>query len=614
MAKIGSLPEYSRLWKRNLILIWRAVPKLTAVWGALLVVQGMLPVAIVFLTKNTIDGFVFAKNHFGDASSLNSAVIFFVLTGLALLLTEIFRYLSDWVRAAQAEHFSDHLKHQMHLKSAEVDVEVYDSPEYHDLLEQARGESQSKPLSLLENFGSIIQNSITLVSFAAILISYGWEISLLLLAGTLPGLYITLRYNRVFHSWWASTASDRRWLLYFDGMLTHGDAAAEMRLFDLGQTFRDKFQRLRSTLRSEKLSQLRRQSLGKITGNTLTLATAGLAIMWIAFGVYKNTATLGDLAVFYQVFSRGQSILGNLFGAIGQTIGNTLYLRNLFTFLDLPSKIVSPARPAPFPEAIKYGIEFKGVTFAYPGEERKVMSNFDLFIPAGKKAAIVGINGAGKSTLIKLICRFYDPQEGSIEIDKIDIREFDVAELRRNISVLLQFPMRFQESSTENISFGDTNADSSAENVQNAAKRAGAHDFISKLPGGYDALLGKWFVNGCELSGGEWQKVALARAYFRQAQIIVLDEPTSFMDSWGEAEWFDRFEGLATARTGLIITHRFTIAMRADIIHVMDAGTIVESGSHRELLETDGYYAESWKAQMQTARDREVATERSHVV
>ncbi len=608
------MPEYGRLWKRNWVLIWRAVPKLTFFWGVLTVAQGLLPVAIVYLTKMTIDGFVFAKNHYGDASSLNTAVLFFILTGVALLLAEVFRYLSDWVRAAQAEHFSDHLKQLMHLKSAEVDVEVYDSPEYHDLLEQARGESQSKPLSLLENFGSIIQNSITLISFAAILISYGWEISLLLLAGTVPGLYITLKYNRVFHSWWVSTASDRRWLLYFDGMLTHGDAAAEMRLFDLGRTFRDKFQKLRSTLRGEKLIQLRRQSSGKIVGNTLTLATAGLAISWIAFGVYNNTATLGDLAVFYQVFSRGQSILGSLFGAVGQTIGNTLYLKNLFTFLDLPSKVVSPASPVPFPDRIEYGIEFKGVSFSYPGEDRTVIRDFDLFIPAGKKAAIVGINGAGKSTLIKLICRFYDPREGSIEIDRVDIRNFDLTELRRNISVLFQFPMRFQESSAENIAFGDTSADPSLENIEIAAKRAGAHEFISKLPGGYAALLGKWFVNGCELSGGEWQKVALARAYFRQAQIFVLDEPTSFMDSWGEAEWFDRFEGLSADRTGLIITHRFTIAMRADIIHVMEAGRIVESGSHRHLLETDGYYAESWKAQMQTARDREIDNEQPQFV
>lgn len=579
-------------------------------WGVLIVIQGLFPVLIVYLTKLTIDSFILAKNNFGDAASLRTAVVFFVLTGLALLLAEFFRYLSEWVRAAKTEHFSDHLKQMMHVKSAAVDVAVYDSPEYHDLLEQARGESQSKPLSLLETSGAIIQNSITLFSFAAILISYGWEVSLLLLAGTVPGLYITLKYNRVFHSWWVSTASDRRWLLYYDGMLTHGDAAAEMRLYDLGQTFQDKFQRLRSALRSEKLVQLRRQSTGKIVGNSLTLATAGLAISWIGLGVYNNTATLGDLAVFYQVFSRGQSILGALFTSVGQTIGNSLYLKNLFTFLDLRSEVTSPTSPVPFPDKIEYGIEFKGVTFSYPGEDRTVIRDFDLFIPAGKKAAIVGINGAGKSTLIKLICRFYDPQEGSIEIDKVDIRNFDLAELRRSVSVLFQFPMRFQESAAENIAFGDTRSDQSLEKIQAAAERAGAHDFISKLPGGYAALLGKWFVNGCELSGGEWQKVALARAYFRRAHVIVLDEPTSFMDSWGEADWFDRFEGLAADRTGLIITHRFTIAMRADIIHVMDDGRIVESGTHKQLLKTDGYYAESWKAQMQTAREREVESER----
>jgi ATP-binding cassette subfamily B protein len=590
------------------------VPKLTSIWGILIVIQGLLPVVIVYLTKLTIDSFVFAKNNHGDAASINQAVFWFILTGVVLLFTETFRYLGDWIRSAQAEHFSDYLKDLMHRKSAEVDVEVYDSSEYHDLLEQARGESQSKPLSLLENFGAVIQNFITLFSFAVILISYGWEISLLLVAGTLPGLTISLKYNRIFHRWWETTASNRRWLMYFDGMLSHGDAAAEMRLFDLSKRFRKKFQTLRQKLRSEKLVQLRQQLSGKLIGNILTLGTAGLAILWIGSGVYNNTATLGDLAVFYQVFSRGQSILGSLFGAIGQTIGNSLYLKNLFLFLDLPSKVVSPPSPTPFPQVIKYGIEFKGVTFSYPGEMKTVIRKFDLFVPAGRKAAIVGINGAGKSTLIKLICRFYDPQEGAIEIDNIDIRRFDVGELRRNISVLFQFPMRFQESSAENISFGDIKTAPKLENIEVAAKSAGAHDFISKLPDGYNALLGKWFVNGCELSGGEWQKVALARAYFRQAQIFVLDEPTSFMDSWGEVEWFDRFRNLSKNRTGLIITHRFTIAMRADIIHVMDDGRVIESGTHKFLVDMDGIYAESWKSQMQTAQEQNETEEDTHVL
>jgi ATP-binding cassette, subfamily B, bacterial len=217
--------------------------------------------------------------------------------------------------------------------------------------------------------------------------------------------------------------------------------------------------------------------------------------------------------------------------------------------------------------------------------------------------AIVGVNGAGKSTLIKLLSRFYDPDTGSIEIDGIDIRKFDLKQLRQNISVLFQFPMQFHETAAESIALGAMREEPTREAVQNASIYAGAHGFISRLPQTYDTLLGKWFVNGCELSGGEWQRVALARAYCRQAPLIILDEPTSFMDSWAEAEWFGNLRDLTANRTGFIITHRFTIAMRADIIHVMDEGKIIESGSHDELVNDSGFYATSWKTQILAASE-----------
>jgi ATP-binding cassette subfamily B protein len=220
----------------------------------------------------------------------------------------------------------------------------------------------------------------------------------------------------------------------------------------------------------------------------------------------------------------------------------------------------------------------------------------------------VGVNGAGKTTLIKLLSRFYDPTKGAIEIDGKDIKSFDPVELRRMMSVLFQFPMQYHATAGENVALGDVQKTASDADILEATRHAGAHDFISKLPSGYESLLGKWFVNGVELSGGEWQRLALARAYFRQAPIVILDEPTSFMDSWSEVDWFDRLRKTTAGHTGIVITHRFTIAMRADMIHVIDDGRILESGTHGELIEKNGFYAKSWESQLRVSEGRRNGT------
>jgi ATP-binding cassette subfamily B protein len=288
------------------------------------------------------------------------------------------------------------------------------------------------------------------------------------------------------------------------------------------------------------------------------------------------------------------SLLGNL----GQIYSNSLFLANLFEFLALKPLVVDPPDPVPAPAALREGIHFQQITFRYPGSERLALRHFELTIPAGRTVAIVGANGAGKSTLIKLLCRFYDPESGHITIDGIDVRDLSIRDLRRLITVLFQMPVSYQATAAENIALGDISAAPRAARIEAAARGAGAHEIIARLPRGYDTLLGKAFADGAELSGGEWQRLALARAFLRQTQIVILDEPTSFMDSWAEAEWLQRFRQLVDGRTAIIITHRFTTAMRADMIHVMQEGQIVESGTHDELLDLDGLYAQSWTAQM----------------
>jgi ATP-binding cassette subfamily B protein len=252
---------------------------------------------------------------------------------------------------------------------------------------------------------------------------------------------------------------------------------------------------------------------------------------------------------------------------------------------------------------LEQGIRFEEITFSYPDGKRPVLHDFNLTIPAGRIVAIVGPNGAGKSTLLKLLCRFYDPVAGRVTVDGIDLRELSVEALRRMITILFQFPVKYHATAAQNIALGDLATEATAVEIEHAARSSGAHDFITRLHRGYETLLGKMFAEGTELSGGQWQRLALARAFRRQAPIIVLDEPTSSMDPWAEADWFDRFRRLVQGRTAIVITHRFTIAMRADMIYVMTEGQIVESGTHQELLTQDGLYAQSWRTQMETSAD-----------
>lgn len=595
--------RFLHMWRRALTIVWSAAPGFTAVWAVFLLVQGALPVAIVYLTKVAIDSVVAANTSGGSYESVAQAALYLVLMGLALLFAEVVKHLNAWVRAAQAESIADTISDLVHIQAARLDIVNYETPEYHDLMERARGESSGKPLELLEGLGASLRDGITVVAFAAILFSYAWWLPALVIFGAVPSLMVAYRLDRNYHRWWKSSSVDRRWASYYDAMLVHSDAAAEVRVFDLSRFFRDSFQKIRKKIRSEKLSHIRTQGVGRIAAGSFALLTAGGAVAWMAYRVLYGLATLGDLGVFYQIFSRGQALVGSLLGNAGTVANNGLYLESLFDFLDLEPKIVSPAKPAPIFDRVSRAIEFRDVRFTYPGASNPALDSFDLELPAERVTALVGANGAGKSTAVKLLLRFYDPDSGQVVIDGTDIREFDPAELRRRISVLFQFPMQYHAPAGESIALGAVDMAYDEDRVKESASSAGADEFISRLPKGYHTLLGKWFVDGAELSGGEWQRLALARAFYRHAPIVLLDEPTSFMDSWSEADWFDRLRRMTQGKTGMVITHRLSIAKRADVIHVIDRGRIVESGNHAELIRSGRAYAESWNEQMRAERD-----------
>ena len=352
-------------------------------------------------------------------------------------------------------------------------------------------------------------------------------------------------------------------------------------------------------MRLERSNLARDQGLAEFSAGFVALLVTGLSMVWMVWRAILGEVTLGDLALFYQAFNQGQSLMRSFLENVGEIYSNSFFLGDLFDFLSLEPRLNDPPQPVPFPQVLQGGIRFEGVTFYYPESDQPAIRDFNLDLTAGQIIAIVGPNGAGKSTLVKLLCRFYDPQAGSISIDRIALPEFSIRDLRQHITMLFQEPVHFNAKVRENIALGDIESNPGMDRVVAAAESSGADVHIHRLKEGYETLLGKWFEGGADLSVGEWQRLSLARAFLRTATIIVLDEPTSSMDPWAEADFLRRIRKLAAGRTCILITHRFSTAAFADMIYVMDQGCIVEFGNHQELLAQSGRYASSWKEQMQ---------------
>jgi ATP-binding cassette subfamily B protein len=587
---------------RTLALVWHVARPWTIGWLILLLLQGLSPAATVYLTKLLVNSLV-AAFKFGPSSQTGRRILILIVSlGAIMLLMEAARSASAWVRTSQAELLQDHISDLIHSKSVAADLAFYEFPDYYDHLHRARSEAGYRPVALLENLGSLLQNSITLIAMGAILIPLGPWLSVALLLSTLPAFFVVMRYALVQHEWRQRTTSDERRTRYFGWLMTSAEAAAEIRLFRLGPHFQSTYQALRRRLRTERLRLVKRQGIAELVASVIALLITGAALTWMVWKATQGLVTLGDLALIYAAFNQGQGLMRALLENIGQLYANTLFLGNLFEFLALePLMREPPPGQAKTLLGVEHEITFRQLSFSYPESQRKALNDFNLTIEAGQIVAIVGPNGAGKSTLIKLLCRFYDPDHGKIEIDGIDLKEIPTTELRRLITVLFQQPVRYNVSAGKNVEFGDLEREPAFCEIEKAVAAAGAEAIVSQLPNGYQSLLGRWFAGGTELSVGEWQRIALARAFLRRAPIIILDEPTSALDPWAEADWLKRFRKLAAGRTAIIITHRFTTAMHADVIHVLEAGHIVESGSHYELLELNGCYAESWSTQMNAA-------------
>ena len=584
---------------RALNLVWTAARGWTIAWIALLVIQGILPVAIVTLTKVLVDSLVAAVDAGGAWDAVRGPLLLALLMAGLLLITELLRALTRYVRTAQGELVSDHISRLIHDRAVAADLAHYETPSYHDRLHRARVDSRHRAVALVENLGSLLQNSLTLMAMALVLIQFGWWVPLALIASTLPALLVVVRFAVIRHRWLMKTTPEVRRSWYYDWIMTHREAASEVRLFDLGGHFSSLFQSIRARLRGERLAIARTEAAAEMLAGGTALVVLGAALAWMVIRTLRGAATLGGLAMFFQAFSQGQKLMRSLLETLGEAVSNTLFMENLFEFLEIEPEVISPRVASTPPRDQALAINFRELTFRYPSAEEPILEGFNLEIPAGQVAALLGVNGAGKSTLFKLLCRLYDPSEGAVEIGGHDIRSLELAELRRLVTVLFQDPVRYSETVRRNIELGQVGPERDADEILRSIDAAGAQSLVDRLPNGIDTLLGSWFSGGTELSGGEWQRISLARAVLRDARILLLDEPTSAMDSWAETDWVNRFRDLARGRTAVIISHRLTTAMKADIIHVMDHGKIIESGSHRELLDQGGRYAEAWQAQME---------------
>lgn len=586
--------------RRALRLVWESGSAWMVASIALLLIQGALPLLSLYLVKLVVDAV--AGTASGGGVQPGQVGVLVGLAGAVALASALCRSLAGVVGEGQAHAVTDHMHDILHAKSVEVDLGYYENPQYHDTLHRAQQEASFRPTRVLNELAQVTQGGLSVLFMASLLFWFEWSIAAVLVLAAIPAMLVRAKYAGQLYTWQRRQTPTERRAWYFHWMLTGPLHAKEIRLFGLGDEFRRRFRGLRAQLRRERLGHAMRRLRAEALAQTVTTAAVFGAYGYIAYRALQGTITLGDLVMYYQAFQRGQESLREMLGGLAGLYEDHLFLSSVYDLLDMKRTVVQPVNPRPVSRMCREGIAFHHVSFQYPDADRRVLRDVTLTIRPREHVAFVGENGSGKTTLIKLLCRLYDPTEGHITIDGIDLREFDTAALHREMSVIFQDYGHYHLTARENIWFGNVRLSLQDEHIERAARRSGADDVIMRLRHGYDSILGKWFEDGEELSIGEWQRVALARGFLRDAQMIVLDEPTSALDARAEYEVFKRFRQLVEGRTSIIISHRFSTVRMADRIYVFEDGRVVEEGRHDELVERGGKYAHLFEAQAQYYR------------
>ena len=598
VGALRNLPPFIRL-------VWQTSPSLAVGECILRLARALLPVATLYVGKLIIDEVIMLARagdvvgslaQWYDAGRLDRVGALLLLEFALAVSSDVFGRTISLLDSLLSEQFSNATSLRLMEHAATLDLEDFEDSELQDRLERARRQASGR-MTLIGQLLGQVQDLVTIVSFGAGLIVYApWLIALLAVA-LVPAFVGEAHFNAQSYSLNYERTAQRREIDYVRQTAASVETAKEVKIFGLNRFLIDRYRRLAGDFYlANRTLALRRAGWGGLLAAVGTIAYY-VAYAYIVWRTLHGEFTIGDLTFLSGSFRRLRTLLENMLIGFSQVAGQALYLDDLFSFFEITPEIVSPPHPRPFPAPLREGIRFENVGFRYPGAERWAVRGLSFALDAGEVLALVGENGAGKTTVVKLLARLYDPDEGRILLDGHDLREYDLFTLRSNVGVIFQDFVRYHLSAAENIAVGRIEARDDRERIAAAARQSLADDLIRRLPQGYDQIIGKRFRTGVDLSGGEWQKIAIARAYMRDAQLLILDEPTAALDARAEFEVFQRFKELSKGKTAVLISHRFSSVRMADRIVVLADGRIEAIGTHEELLAGGGRYAELFELQ-----------------
>ena len=578
--------------------VWESGPSVVSWNIAIRVTVAFLPVGIGIIGRFIIDGI----NRLHQQQSLPPHFWWLVGMEMALaVLTGVLSRAVDYFDNLLADRYTHHVSVEVMRKAASLDVTVYEDPIFYDRLERARVQATDR-LAMIQQMGRLIQQTVTAIAFSAVLVRYSPFLLLLLVAGILPAFlgeshFAFLTYAKNFRQ-----TPARRQMDYLRQVGGSKEAAKELKLFNLSGYLTDRFTELSQKIFEENVALNKRRlfwgGLLAITGQLGYYGAYGYSIYETIQGRYS----IGDLTLITTAIMQAMANIQLAFSTASGVADQALFLTDLLAFFEMKPTVANKENGLPVPSPIRLGFEFRNVSFVYPGTDRRVLSNFNFILRPGERVALIGENGQGKTTVVKLITRLYDPSEGQILLDGIDLREYDLADLHGEIGVIFQDFMRYEMTARENIAVGRIEVPHTHMEIEHAAEKSLAAGVIARLHGGYDQMLGRRFETGVDLSGGEWQKLALARAYLRDAQLLILDEPTAALDAKSELQVFERFAELTQGKMALLISHRFSTVRMADRIVVLEGGILVEEGNHSQLMALGERYAAMFEMQAASYR------------